>query len=74
MGEAINQPEGREWSASLSPDGEYLFFMTSRTGGEFGLPLTGRSMSDILEMSLRPGQGSSDIWWVSAEIIEQLRP
>jgi Tol biopolymer transport system component len=74
MGEAINQPEGREWSASLSPDGKYLFFMTSRAGGETGLPLTGRSISDLLDISSRPGQGSSDIWWVSAEVIERLRP
>ncbi len=74
MGDAINQPEGREWSASLSPDGKYLFFMTSRTGGDSGLPLAGRPISDLLEMSTRPGQGSSDIWWVSAEVIEQLRP
>jgi len=74
MGGAINQPEGREWSASLSPDGEYLFFMTSRVGSDAGLPLTARSISDLLEISTQPGQGSSDIWWVSAEIIEQLRP
>jgi len=74
MGEAVNQPEGREWSASLSPDGRYLFFMTSRASGGSGMPLTGRSISDLLEISARPGQGSSDIWWVSAEIIEQLRP
>lgn len=74
MGEAVNQPEGREWSASLSPDGMYLFFMTSRANGESGMPLTGRSITDLLEISTQPGQGSSDIWWVSAEIIEQLRP
>jgi len=74
MGEAVNQPEGREWSASLSPDGKYLFFMTSRAGGEAGLPLTGRPISDLLKISAQPGQGSSDIWWVSAEIIERLRP
>ena len=40
MGPAINQPEGREWSASLSPDGKYLFFMSSRAYGETEVPLT----------------------------------
>jgi len=74
MGPAINQPEGREWSASLSPDGRYLFFMTSRSDGETGIPLTGRSIGDLLDISVKPGQGSSDIWWVSSEVIEQLRP
>jgi len=74
LGPTINQPTGREWSASLSPDGEYLFFMSSRPDEEAGLPLTGRSITELLDLSTRPGQGSSDIWWVSAEVIEQLRP
>ena len=74
MGDAINQPTGREWSASLSPDGKYLFFMTSRTDPSADLPLTGRSISDLLAASTQPGLGSSDIWWVSTDIIERLRP
>jgi Tol biopolymer transport system component len=74
LGEAVNQPDGREWSASLSPDGKYLFFMSSRTTTEAGLPLTGRTMNELLEISAQPGQDSSDIWWVSTEIIERLRP
>jgi Tol biopolymer transport system component len=74
MGPAINQPTGREWSASLSPDGRYLFFMSSRTDDGVDLPLTGTSITDLLELSTGPGQGSSAIWWVSAEVIEQLRP
>ena len=74
MGDAINQPTGREWSASLSPDGKYLFFMTSRTDPSADLPLTGRSISDLLAASTQSGLGSSDIWWVSTDIIERLRP
>jgi hypothetical protein len=74
MGSAINQPRGAEWSASLSPDGEYLFFMSSRSYGETDIPLTSVSLTDLLRLSTEPGWGSSDIWWVSAEIIEQLRP
>jgi len=74
MGPAINQPTGREWSASLSPDGKYLFFMSSRPDEQTGLPLTGRSITELLDLSTRPGLGSSDIWWVSAEVIERLRP
>ena len=74
LGEAVNQPQGREWSASLSPDGKYLFFMSSRTTAEAGLPLTGKTVNELLGISAQPGQGSSDIWWVSADVIEQLRP
>jgi hypothetical protein len=74
LGPAVNQPTGREWSASLSPDGKYLFFMSSRQDEEAVLPLTGRSITELLDLSTRPGHGSSDIWWVSAEVIEMLRP
>lgn len=74
MGPAINQAAGREWSASLSPDGKYLFFMSSRAYGETEVPLTSKSITDLLQLSTEPGWGSSDIWWVSAEVIEQLRP
>lgn len=74
MGPKINQPDGREWSASLSPDGRYLFFMSSRRIAGAEPILTGRSISQLLEMSLEPGRGSSDIWWVSAEVIDGLRP
>ena len=74
MGPAINQPQGREWSASLSPDGRYLFFMSSRVYGETSVPLAAKSITELLRLSTAPGWGSSDIWWVSAEVIEQLRP
>jgi hypothetical protein len=74
MGPTINQAVGREWSASLSPDGEYLFFMSSRTDEGVDFPLTGRTITELLDRSTQPGQGSSDIWWVSAEVIEHLRP
>jgi hypothetical protein len=74
MGPVINQPDGREWSASLSPDGKYLFFMSSRAYGETEVPLTSKSITDLLRLSTDPGWGSSDIWWVSAEVIESLRP
>lgn len=74
MGPAINQSSGREWSASLSADGKYLFFMSSRTDEDAGLPLTGRTITELLGLSGRPGQGNSDIWWVSAEVIDRLRP
>jgi len=74
MGEKINRPEGREWSASLSPDGKYLFFMSSRATDDTSLPLTGRTINELLTISAQPGQGSSDIWWISAAVIEELRP
>ena len=74
MGPAINQPDGREWSASLSPDGEYLFFMSSRSTVSNEGSMAGTPISELVQSSTEPGRGSSDIWWVSAEVIEELRP
>jgi hypothetical protein len=74
MGPAINQSAGREWSASLSPDGKFLFFMSSRAYGETDIPLTSKTITELLGLSTEPGWGSSDMWWVSAEVVEALRP
>ena len=74
LGPTINQADGREWSASLSPDGRYLFFMSSRQVAGADALLTGRSIRELLDLSLEPGHGSSDIWWVSADVIHRLRP
>jgi hypothetical protein len=58
----------------VSPDGKYFFFMSSRT--EFGEkvrsePLTARSLQ---ELHNTPGNGNSDIYWIEAAILEELRP
>ncbi len=74
MGPKINSATGREWSTSLSPDGKFLFFMSSRTTSEAEPVLTGRPLADLVKLSTEPGHGSAGIWWVDAGIIEQLRP
>jgi Tol biopolymer transport system component len=74
MGPAVNQPSGREWSASLSPDGKYLFFMSSKTTRADGPELSGLTLDEILALSAEPGNGASGIWWVDASFIEALRP
>lgn len=72
MGEKINTPGTREYSASLSPDGKYLFFMSSRTLPKEKLPakLTYRFLKEIYN---KPQNGNSDIYWIDAKIIEDLR-
>lgn len=61
-----------EGSATVSSDGKYVFFsgcLISHGFYEDKLPY-----SVLLNHSLKPQYGSSDIYWVSAEIIERLRP
>jgi len=73
LGEKVNQDEGREWSPYVSPDGGCLFFMSSRTV-EATEPLTNKSLDELLTLAGKPGAGSSDIWWVDAQVVYSLRP
>ena len=66
LGPTINNTAGKEWSASLSPDGKYLFFMSARTFGDQTGSLTGTSLSELVERGSQPGHGSPGIWWVEA--------
>ena len=57
-----------------SNDGRFLFFMSSRPtleDGHSGVPL---DYGDLQRMATEPGNGNPDVWWVSAELVEALRP
>jgi Tol biopolymer transport system component len=72
MGDAINTPGGLEYSPYVSPDGKYLFFMSSRLlpANQWPRVITRRF---LLEMHNRPENGNPAIYWMSAAVIEQLR-
>lgn len=69
----INSENGQEYSASISPDGRYLFFMSGRTLGPelLGEHLTAESLRELHQ---RPGNGHADVYWVAADFLETLRP
>jgi hypothetical protein len=72
MGESVNGL-GPEFGAFLSPDGKYLFFTRqalSRTVRAAGRPL---NREDYFKMHNSPDNGSTNIWWVDARIIEELK-
>jgi hypothetical protein len=71
MGDKFNTPGTREYSASLSPDGKYLFFMSSRTLPKEKLPAK-LTYGFLKEMHNKPQNGNSDIYWVDAGIIKDL--
>ena len=54
-------------------DGRYLFSTSNKVPY---LPYTGKTLTydDILEMFNSPQNGSGDIYWVDAKIIEELKP
>jgi hypothetical protein len=71
LAHGINSEANREWSASLTPDGRYLFFMSART---IDLEESPRTQREMIALAARPGNGASDIYWIDASVIESYRP
>jgi hypothetical protein len=71
MGEDINSNRF-EICPSVSPDGKYIFFTSLKTSFKSysEKPFT---YSELIERLNRPGNGASDIYWLDAKIIEQLK-
>ena len=61
-----------EGSARNSADGRYIFYTAYRGNDNFYGPHP--AYSDILNNRLKPHSGNSDIYWVSAKLLEELRP
>jgi len=70
IGEPVNSASRNEWSASVSPDGKYLFFMSSKTSDKPEIN-TYDQFKNIFNSS---ENGSSNVYWVSTDVIERLRP
>lgn len=73
LGDPVNSDARREWSATLSPDGGALFFMSDRP-----LPIADdapRLTRDRLRaLHGTPGTGQSGIWWINTSAVAPLRP
>lgn len=70
MGEQLNTPTTHQYSASLSPDGEIIFFMSARTNTENVEKLTYKTMK---QMYNSPESGNSNIYWMKADFIQSLK-
>ncbi len=57
----------------ISPDGKYLFFLSDRVSEEL-LSKKELSYKEAVHYFSKPGNGFCDIYWVKADIIEELRP
>lgn len=72
MGDQINSTNGQEWSASLSPDGKYLFYMSAKIP-ENNLSITEFTSNNFYELHNSPQNGFPDIYWIKSDFIEDLR-
>ncbi len=72
MGQTVNKDLGRGWSASLSPNEKYLFFMSSRGLSKKSQPES-LSYTFLDQFQSEPQNGNADIYWVQADFIEELK-
>ena len=72
MGDKINTP-GSEYCAMISPDGKYLFF-TGAGRSARRIPDKPLTYEDFKKLHDSSKNGLSDIYWVDAKIIEELKP
>jgi hypothetical protein len=73
LGPLVNTKENDEHSASLSPDGKYLFFMSPRMPPAESIPAH-ISYGYLRSLQTQPQNGNPAIWWVEAAFLEKLRP
>jgi hypothetical protein len=66
LGSRFNGPDTRAASAFLSPDGQYLFFSSSRSTVAWPDRF---NRADLHRFHGQPGNGASDIWWVDACVL-----
>jgi dipeptidyl aminopeptidase/acylaminoacyl peptidase len=74
LGDKINTKSGQEYSASVSPDGKYFFFMSSHTNPVLE-SLSGKLPLKFLKDAYnQPENGNADIYWVDAGFLQKLKP
>jgi hypothetical protein len=72
MGDKINSESNSEYSAYVSPDGKFIFFMSDRKKPLSELP--GKFDGEYLEGFHNSSQnGYPDIYWMRADFIDELR-
>jgi len=74
FGPEINIKGSNAISASVSPDGKYLFFSARTTSERMKEISSKNTLGSIKEYLNSPQNGNYDIYWVSTGVIDALRP
>lgn len=73
LGDKINTQRGAEYSPYISPDGKYFFFMSVRAIDDDKSLAENLTYKKLLEYHNSPQRGSSDIYWVDASFLLDLK-
>ncbi len=73
LGPKVNFENERGNSPYISPDGKWFFFSSTKSAPEASgeAPL---EWADIVKLQSSHGNGRSDMYWVSAALLEEMRP
>ncbi|UCH10680.1 MAG: PD40 domain-containing protein [Fidelibacterota bacterium] len=74
LGDRMNSPGGFEYSAYVSPDGKYVFFTAARAVSTEEIFDDQVTYQRLWEIHSRPENGNTNIYWIDASFIEELRP
>ena len=74
LGPAINDAANAVVSPYVSPDGRYFFFASTAPRERNTTSLRGLTLQHLVDLNGSPQNGNSDIYWVSASVIDALRP
>ena len=66
----VNYDNARGWSPYVSPDGDYFFFMATRTNE---IEQRDWNYLNLKALHNSPGNGNADIYWVDAGFFEILK-
>ncbi|MDX9696583.1 MAG: hypothetical protein RBT49_12395 [Bacteroidales bacterium] len=69
----LNLPCNNAISVSITPDGKYIFFASTKKSIYFNDLRPEWNLTKLMERRTKPGNGNSDIYWISAESINKLR-
>jgi hypothetical protein len=72
FGPEINIKGSAAISASLSPDGKYLFFAAQKVSAENAEMARDKKLGTLMEFLRLPQNGNHDIYWVDARVIDSL--
>jgi hypothetical protein len=70
LGDRINTPDGMEYSAYVTRDGNYLFFMSRRMAD---IETEKLSYKELSKLYSQPESGNSSIYWMQAGFIDSLK-
>lgn len=64
---------GRVASISLSPDSKYIFFSAIVANEKLAEVYPGMKVSEIIDNSKKPQSGSSNVYWISSDCINDIK-